>query len=509
MMENFLQFNPEAFKDLRERGVPHIEEGAALPPLDPRVANRIAQTESDEYRELEFICELPPEEVHAKLHQGSDHMFCFESLGENGGQLSYFGATPEFVLSARNEEFYLDDERMNPNGGAYDALMSAVEAMKHKATDSSANIKVAPGQKFSGGFAGGIAYEAVQYSEPTALSADERTPEGQKTFSFGYYPDGLVYNGETNTYKYFTRGPDRRAHFQELLSRQMPQEETVIAPEATGMPQEEFERRVEEIRDEKIRTGESFQIVLSNPETYRIQSGSMVPIYQEMRKIAPSPNMHAVKMGDSESIGSFPELTIRIENGVATTYQVAGTRPRTGNAEEDAKTFEELMADTKETAEHRMLVDLARNDLERSSIPGTVHIPEGGLMHRLDAGGVMHIATEIRSRVNGIPPLAALLRVAPMGTVSGAPKVRSIQIIQQHEKRARGHYAGSFGFVDFQGNAEFVVGLRSIGRQKDILTVQSGAGIVFDSVPRNEYVETVQKKGVGKRAIKPFIPQAV
>lgn len=121
----------------------------------------------------------------------------------------------------------------------------------------------------------------------------------------------------------------------------------------------------------------------------------------------------------------------------------------------------------------------------------------------------MHIATEIRSRVNGIPPLAALLRVAPMGTVSGAPKVRSIQIIQQHEKRARGHYAGSFGFVDFQGNAEFVVGLRSIGRQKDILTVQSGAGIVFDSVPRNEYVETVQKKGVGKRAIKPFIPQAV
>ena len=176
------------------------------------------------------------------------------------------------------------------------------------------------------------------------------------------------------------------------------------------------------------------------------------------------------------------------------------------NQHVDDATFEELITDIKELAEHMMLIDLARNDLEMSSVPGSVETDRETIMHRLNAGRVMHIASEIRSRVNGIPPLSALLAIAPMGTVSGAPKVRSMKIIHENEdEEPRGQYAGSFGFVDMRGGLEAVVGLRSIMRYGQKIVVQAGAGIVYDSDDEREYLETVNKMKAALGALESFL----
>lgn len=507
MMENFLRFDPVALAKLKNEGVSVPKHNEHLPPLDARLGDHIGAIQMRNFEAHEFPCDLPPEEVYARLHDASDRSFCFESLGAEEGDkhYSYFGMAPLFELSARNEEFFLNDQKMDTNGAnAYDALTSATEEIRTRGRNGAGTVP--KGYKFAGGLVGGITYEALQYAEPTVLPPEGRTPEGRKTFSFSYYPDGLIYNAQKKQYTYFTRGEDRRGLFMAALSK--PSEETppVIEQVSDGMSREDYMRHVQEIRDEAIRTGESFQVVLSRAKKFRLKKGSMVELYKRMREFAPSQNMHAVNMGGgSETIGSFPELILKIgKKGKARTYQVAGTRRRTGNPVDDQAIYDDLRADPKEVAEHFMLVDLARNDLARASIPGTVEIEN--LAEKLSAGGVLHMATKVKSRMNGIPHLVALEYVSPMGTVSGAPKVESMKIIYEHEDgEQRGHYAGALGFLSLHGPSEFVVELRNIARQDDIITVRAGAGIVYDSDPEKEFEETEQKMRPGLNSILPYV----
>lgn len=506
LLENFLNMSPEAYEALRKQGIDssHTDENLVLP---TSLVGKIEGVEHSSFEQMPFPCSLSPEQVHERLHGASDNSYTFESLDSNGGErtgrFSYFGLEPEFVLSATNNDFFLNDEHVDIGDmSAFDALNAAVEHVrKHSANGDD----IPEEQRLTGGFVGGMSYEAIQYREPTVGVS---TPPGQKTFSFGYFSDGLIYDNQTGEYSYYTRGADRRELFTEALRSEPPTQKTVVTPRSEGMSEAEFTEKVRTVRDEKIRTGESFQTVLSRKQTYGIE-GSMAPLYGKLRDVCPSGNMHAVKMGDMESIGSFPELTLKVANGEAVTYQVAGTRPRTGDTTADEAAFADLLSDPKERAEHMMLVDLARNDLAMSSIPGTVELTPEMLMHRLDAGKVMHMASEVRSRVNGIPPLQALLAIAPMGTVSGAPKVRSMQIINEMEDGAtRGLYAGSFGFVDMRGGLESVVGLRSLMRNGDELSVQAGAGIVYDSDEQAEYRETEHKMRVAKETLTPFLTPA-
>jgi para-aminobenzoate synthetase len=507
LLENFLNMAPEAYKKLQQQGIEdpsHAYDDLVLP---ASLAGHIDGIEQSSFEQMPFQCSLSPEQVYERLHGASDNSYTFESLDSNGGErtgrFSYFGLEPEFVLSATNNDFFLNDEQMDIGDmSAFDALNAAVEHVRKQSADGD---DIPKEQRLTGGFVGGMSYEAIQYREPTVGVS---TPSGQKTFSFGYFSDGLIYDNQTGDYSYYTRGADRRELFAEILRKEPPAKKTVVTPRSEGMSEAEFTEKVRTVRDEKIRTGESFQTVLSRKETYGIE-GSMAPLYSKLRDVCPSGNMHAVKMGDMESIGSFPELTLKVANGEAVTYQVAGTRLRTGDVATDDAAFADLLSDPKERAEHMMLVDLARNDLAMSSIPGTVELTPDMLMHRLDAGKVMHMASEVRSRVNGIPPLQALLAIAPMGTVSGAPKVRSMQIINEMEDgQTRGLYAGSFGFVDMRGGLEAVVGLRSLMRNGDELSVQAGAGIVYDSDEQAEYRETELKKRVAKETLTPFLTSA-
>lgn len=511
ILENFMRVNLEAFADLLAKGIPkHTEEDMELP-LPDVLRSRIDDTDQRAFEFVEFPCELPPEQVYARFHAGSDHCYLFESLDTGGGEgshhFSYMGLGPAFVISACNDTVYLNDQEIDvseTHGNAFDVLNATVERMRKREKGSG---KVPVGQHLSGGFIGYMAYESIQYQEPKALPVEGRTPKGQKTFAYGYFEDGLVYDSEMGKYYYYTRGQDRSSMFREVISRSVDTTPPVISNEMDDVSQGEFVRRVQYLQQEKIRTGETFQTVISRRKTFDID-GSMMPLYDNLRRTCPSGNMHAIKMDDAESIGSFPEQILSIVSGKAVTYQVAGTRRRTGNEEIDVPTFQKLITDPKELAEHMMLIDLARNDLARSSVPGSVRLPEDRLMHRLDAGGVMHIASEVTSTTNGLSPLRALQCVAPMGTVSGAPKVRSVQIIHDVERQARGLYAGSIGFVDMRGNLGAVVGLRAIQRQGTTLIIQAGAGIVLDSIPTEEYRETVKKMHTTSEVITPFLQTA-
>ena len=262
---------------------------------------------------------------------------------------------------------------------------------------------------------------------------------------------------------------------------------------------------VNRIQNEEIRTGNSFQTVLSRRKTSSI-TGSMAPLYLRLRSLCPSAHMHAVKMGKEETMGSLPELAMYSVDGNVTVNLLAGTIGRTGHEPTDEKRFEQLRHDPKEQAEHRMLVDLERNDIARIAELGSVTVPEDLLMHRKDAGSVMHLASEVRGKLRkGVLPIEALLALAPMGTVSGAPKIRSMNIIGQYELLPRGLYAADIGFIDVRGNVKATMGLRSLMRYDSELTLQAGAGIVMDSNPESELEETENKLKIPQQTIEPFL----
>lgn len=506
ILENFLKADPEAFKRLLQRGLPSLasltqKQNASLPAA---VERAICSLKQRPFELREFPCDLPPEEVYARLHAVRCDMFCLESLAADRGvrhhRYSYFGIAPRFVLSARNEKCLLNDREVEMPEGAnpLDVLDAALHRLRQDADGD-----VPQDQSFSGGLVGFSAYEAIQYTEPTVLPPTHLTPQNERTFSYGYFEDGLIYDNQEKTYRYFTRGDDRSELIRGALAHPTVVQDPVITKRDGGVSKAEYERMVEDVQ-QKVRAGETFQTVPSRRETYRIE-GSMVPLYKRLRELYPSGSMHAIRIGNMESVGSFPELVIAIDHGVIISRHLAGMRKLSGDLATDEALYQELVNDRKERAEHIMLVDLGRNDVSRTALPGTVDVVPEQFMQRLDAGPVMHIASEIRGMINGLSPLRMLSSVFPMGTVSGAPKVRSMQIIASQEAGPRGLYAGSIGFLDLTGNLHAVVGLRSIMRVDDELKVQAGGGVVYDSDPASEYAETQNKMSVAHTVIRPFL----
>ncbi|BAA81570.2 anthranilate synthase component I [Aeropyrum pernix K1] len=251
---------------------------------------------------------------------------------------------------------------------------------------------------------------------------------------------------------------------------------------------------------ERIRAGEAFQVVLSRVERYRVW-GSLFSAYERLADANPSPYLYYARLGGRVIIGSSPELLVKLEAGRVETHPIAGTRPRGSTPIEDIELEVELLNDEKERAEHVMLVDLARNDITRVSIPGTVQVTSFMDIERYET--VMHIV----SRVEGVTRpsttfVEALKALHPAGTVSGAPKPRAMEIIAELEEEARGPYAGAIGVAGSSAGEAAIV-LRSAWLLDDgeTLEARAGAGIVYDSKPEREYMETVQKLGSLKRAL--------
>jgi anthranilate synthase component 1 len=260
----------------------------------------------------------------------------------------------------------------------------------------------------------------------------------------------------------------------------------------------DFEKSVEKVK-EYITEGEAIQVVISQ-RLSRPTSATPFEIYRSLRAINPSPYMYFLDLKDFHIIGASPEVLVRVEDGTVTTRPLAGTRPRGSNPEHDKALEEELTRDEKERAEHIMLVDLGRNDIGRVSEPGTVKVSD--LMDVERYSHVMHIVSnvqgELRKDLNAFDAFRACF---PAGTVSGAPKIRAMEIIAEMEPDKRGPYAGAVGYFSFSGNMDMAITIRTIVMQQEKVYVQAGCGIVYDSVPEREYEETMNKARAMLRAI--------
>jgi anthranilate synthase component 1 len=242
---------------------------------------------------------------------------------------------------------------------------------------------------------------------------------------------------------------------------------------------------------EYITEGDIFQVVLSRRVSFPF-SGDLFAVYRALRMINPSPYLFYVDFGETQLAGSSPEVLVRVAGGTVEVLPIAGTRPRGETEEEDEKMEAELLGDEKELAEHVMLVDLGRNDVGRICRFGSVHVPVFKRVERYSH--VMHIVSEVRGTLKeGSGPLEALKACFPAGTVSGAPKVRAMQIINELEPVSRGVYAGAVGYIAFNGSLDTCIAIRTIVGHRGTLSIQAGAGIVSDSIPENEYRETLNK----------------
>jgi len=251
---------------------------------------------------------------------------------------------------------------------------------------------------------------------------------------------------------------------------------------------------------EYIKNGDIFQVVLSR--TFKADfSGSLLNTYRALRTINPSPYMFFIKSDDLEIAGASPETLVKLQSGRLSTFPAAGTRHRGQTDEEDQRLASELLQDEKELAEHNMLVDLARNDIGRVSKFGSVKVSEYMKIHRFSH--VMHITSIVNGEISeNKDALDAIAYALPAGTLSGAPKIRACEIIHELEPHARGIYGGAIGYIDFSGNMDVCIAIRMAIKQGDQLVIQSGAGIVADSVPENEYMECENKAKAMLTAVK-------
>ncbi|MDO7905069.1 anthranilate synthase component I [Paenibacillus sp. JX-17] len=267
----------------------------------------------------------------------------------------------------------------------------------------------------------------------------------------------------------------------------------------SNLTKEQFISNVEQAK-EYIRAGDIFQVVLS--QRFHIETEvSPLQVYRVLRTLNPSPYMYYLKMDEEIIVGTSPEALVKVDNGRVETRPIAGTRPRGATEAEDRALAEELMADEKERAEHLMLVDLGRNDLGRVSEFGTVKCDS--LMEIERYSHVMHIVSNVSGKLaEGKDFFDAFLSCLPAGTVSGAPKLRAMEIIAELEREARGAYAGAIGYLGFSGNMDSCITIRTIIFKKGRAYVQAGAGIVWDSVPESEYQETVNKAKALLKAIR-------
>jgi len=425
-------------------------------------------------------------ELFQKIEQRFDTCFIFESLGEEGkfSRYSILGFDPVHLISARGKELFIDGVSHDV-GNPYEALkrMMPQEAIA---------------RNYAGGLIGYIGYEAAEYFEP-ALQLKEH-PEFDR-FLFGLYTDGLIFDKQTNELFYFFYDKDRSALVREAMRSGVQKEDFRAILVRDTLSKEEHGTIVESVKEE-IRAGNTFQCEVGFKTEYRIE-GDALRVYERLRVVNPSPFMYYLKFGDPSSaqgsggqgkkvIGASPELLFSLREGEMTTRPLAGTAPRGKSDAEDQQFARALLSDPKERAEHTMLVDLHRNDIGRVAQFGSVRVRD--LMSVKKFSHVQHISSEILGMIRPEHDMfSALASSFPVGTVSGAPKIESMKIIERNEKEARGPYGGGVGHFGFNGDCTFALAIRSIFIAGEKAYAQTSGGIVYDSEPEKEYQEIQNK----------------
>jgi anthranilate synthase component 1 len=359
--------------------------------------------------------------------------------------------------------------------------------------------------RFTGGAVGYLGYDAAAWFEPVEL---QPTTEIDDEAGFMLFDTVLAFDhvrhriliisnaritGDEDLESLYQFARARidfvERELERTLSRSAPPQNEPVAI-SSNVTRDQFEANVRTAK-EYIAAGDIYQVVLSQRFETRFDADPFMA-YRALRHVNPSPYMYFLRMGGRAIVGSSPEMLVRVEGQMMQTHPIAGTRPRGRNEEEDARLAEELKRSEKERAEHVMLVDLGRNDLGRVATYGTVKVPTYMTLERYSH--VMHLVSIVEGRLADTHDrLDALVACFPAGTVSGAPKVRAMEIIAELENRRRGVYAGAVGYLDFAGNLDFCITIRTVVIEGGRAYVQAGAGIVADSNPAAEYEETRDK----------------
>ncbi len=452
---------------------------------------------------------LTPVSAFLKIAEHSDYAFLFESVegGERVARYSFLGKDPFLVLRSRRGRTTIERAGVRTETGE-----SFVQAMRRLMAEFQSPF--VPGlPRFTGGAVGFIGYDASPEFEPalaktwtehgfSGSEADE-DEAGFMIFDTVLAFDHVKHRILIIANARITPDEDLASLYQfacakiQFLERELerslsqPAPETKPAPEfKSNQSRETYESGVRTIK-EHIAAGDIYQAVLSQRFEARV-SADPFTIYRALRHVNPSPYMYFIRMDGLAIVGSSPEMLVRVEGRRAETHPIAGTRPRGLTEDEDLRLGEELKRNEKERAEHVMLVDLGRNDLGRVCEFGTVRVPQYMAIERYSH--VMHLVSTVEGRLSGTDDhLDALVACFPAGTVSGAPKIKAMQILAGLEPTRRDIYAGAIGYIDFAGNLDFCIAIRTITIRNGVARVQAGAGIVADSNPAAEYEETRDK----------------
>ena len=500
-----------------------VTASGVRPSPDLQAVRRIASEGAGRVRRVAISHDLPgdletPVTVYLKLTDGARRPgFLLESIegGMRIARYSFIGSDPTYSIEMR-------DGRITGLDGSFpqtydDPLVALDEILEHFRAEHQGDLP-----RFTGGAVGYLGYEAMgrfesrvgRASGPGLDAPDARYHIAETLVVFDNlervmrvvtHVDVGDFDGIEAAYEEAT---GRIAGVVERLAATVPMPATRAEADADLTPvtdrfqlntSPERYREIVERGKQYIHDGDIIQVVLSQRVDVPTPAHPF-SLYRALRMVNPSPYMFFLDYGDHQVVGASPELLVRLEDGVVTNHPIAGTRPRGETDEQDEHNAAELIADEKERAEHIMLVDLGRNDVGRVSKPGTVRVPQ--LMEIERFSHVMHIVSHVEGNLrDDLTGLDALRACFPAGTVSGAPKIRAMEIIAELETDARGVYSGAIGYVDFSGGMDTCIALRTMVVRDGVASLQAGGGIVADSTPEGEYAESFHKMRALVRAI--------
>jgi len=416
-------------------------------------------------------------EIYNKISRNYPYSFLFESLTgpEELAETSIMGFDPEFIVKG-----YYDKVTIQNRDGSIKTIstsdpLSTIKDLVQETTDQS--------YRYLGGAVGIINYDSIRLWENIPKHHDISEP----IMEFGIYNDGILFDNKKRKSLYFYYNKNR---VDEIKSSESKFEDFTISKITNNLNEEKFSEIVNKAK-KYIYDGDIFQVVLSRKFSFEA-NGDFLKVYKKLRSLNPSPYLYHLKMNEKIVIGSSPEMLLRVTNDQVETFPIAGTRKITNDDKKNEEMKQELISDEKELAEHTMLVDLGRNDIGKVCEYGSVHVKE--LMEVKKFSHVQHMVTHVVGKLGKDYDMYDAFRaVFPAGTVSGAPKVRAMEIIDELEPESRGPYAGAIGYFSFNGCCDFAIAIRSIFADGNLGFVQAGAGIVFDSISENELKETEHK----------------
>lgn len=442
-----------------------------------------------------------------KIAKHSKQYYLLESVegGEKWGRYSFLGYDPILRVTCKEDKVVIRENNREKTIVTNDSLQVIRDILKEYKSPS---IEGFP--PFTGGFVGYFAYAMIAHAEPKLKIKRNQANDYDmmlfdKVIAYDHLKQKISVIVNMKTDSVMENYGKAVGDIEKIIS--LISDETIIEKEKMAdnvdfrcnVSKEEYCKTIERTK-EYILDGDIFQAVISR----RFESpydGSLINPYRVLRTTNPSPYMVYMNLGEEEIMSTSPETLVRLENGRVTTFPVAGSRPRGVTEEEDEALVKDLLADEKELSEHNMLVDLGRNDLGRISNFGSVEVTKYKMIHKYSK--IMHICSQVEGDIReDKDALDALSAVLPAGTLSGAPKIRACEIIDELEPNARGIYGGALGYIDFGGNMDTCIAIRMAVKRNGVVAVQAGGGIVADSIPEKEYEESANKAKAVIEAIK-------